>query len=315
MTAVWADFSSGRPGSAALRAAGITGVIRYVGVGSASKRITAAEYADYAANGIEVRLVVELGVHDAESGYTAGVTNANLALSDARSLGIPDTVGIAAAADEHLAANKITTALAYVQGFRDVLGGARTGAYGFAEFIDAVHTADLAGWWWKSGNAPTLSESSWVTFWQRNNGTTTETINKVVVDLNDQTNSLTEPDDMTPDEHAWLEDVMRRVQQWTLNGGVALPVDASGNPVASDWREGANMTAMDGHLSNAVAPVLTQLTALSDKPASPLSADQLAALEAAVVTAVAGLNLSVSTADQTAIAKAVAAELGAKLSA
>jgi hypothetical protein len=55
--AKWADFSSGRPGSAALKAAGISGVIRYVGIGSASKRITAAEYADYSANGIQVLLV------------------------------------------------------------------------------------------------------------------------------------------------------------------------------------------------------------------------------------------------------------------
>lgn len=290
MTNTWADYSSGRPGGAALKAAGITGVIRYVGVGSAGKRINSAEYADLIANGVEVLLVVELGIHDAEGGYSIGVRNATDALNDARGMGVPDSVGIAAACDEHLTAGQITTALAYVQGFRDVLGATRTGAYGFAEFVDAVHAAGMAGWWWKCGTAPTLSESQWVTFWQRNTGQTTQTINKVVVDLNNQISSIGIGDDLTPEEHNWLQAVFG-----------SLYVTAS-TPYGNTLFDSARLQG-------------EQLAALAAAPAPSvtLSADQLTTLEAAVSTAVAGLNLSVSASDVSAIAQAVSALLGAKL--
>lgn len=65
-------------------------------------------------------------------------------------------------------------------------------------------------------------------------------------------------------------------------------------------------TALDNALAALAAAKPTAVT---------LSPDQLTAIEATVSTAVAGLNLSVSPTDQAAIAKAVAAELGAKLSA
>lgn len=314
MTAVWADFSSGRPGAVALKNMGITGVIRYVGVGSASKRITASEYADYTANGVQVLLVVELGVHDAEGGYAAGVNNATGALRDARSLGIPDSVGIAAASDEHLAASQITTSLAYVQGFRDVLGAARTGAYGFAEFVDAVHSAGLAGWWWKAGNAPTLAESSWVTFWQRNNGLTTETINKVVVDLDNEVNApITAGDeDMAVTDSLAPYGGVRASDGAPVTVGDALATAYVALSNASHDPEGK--TLFDRF--SAIDAALATLTAAANVPAPAvtLSAEQLSALEATVTTAVQGLNLPVSATDVSAIAQAVAALLGSKLS-
>lgn len=188
MTALWADFSGGRPGASALKSAGFTGVIRYVGLGSAGKRITAAEYADYVANGIQVLLVAELGTTDALGGQSAGVANAQAAQADARSLGIPDTVGIAAASDMHLTPSQVTAAVAYMRGFASVLGP-RAGAYGFAEYVDAVHADGLGTWWWKCGSAPTSAEG-WVTFWQRNSGQTTATVNGVVCDINEQRSAL-----------------------------------------------------------------------------------------------------------------------------
>lgn len=79
------------------------------------------------------------------------------------------------------------------------------------------------------------------------------------VDLNDAHQLLGGNTDMslTADEHAWLEDVMRRTQQWTLNGGAPLTVDASGNPVVPDWRLGGDATAWDKAMANAVAPAIT----------------------------------------------------------
>lgn len=311
--ATWADFSSGRPGSAALKATNITGVIRYVGVGSAGKRITANEYADYASNGIQVKLVAELGTNDISGGYAAGVANATAAMNDARSLGIPDSIGIAAACDEHLTQGQITTALAYVQGFRDVLGAARTGAYGFAEFVDAVHSAGLAGWWWKCGSAPTLSESSWVTFWQRNNGLTTETINKVIVDLDDQERLS----DMAVGwEQSDTDALMTSTVTATSPTGqlVTLPLGT--------WLTLVRFHQDDTEAAS-FATVVAGITDLQTKVGQPtpvtLAPSDLTVLEAsvaaAVQTAVTGLNLPVSVTDQESIAKAVAVELGARLTA
>jgi hypothetical protein len=316
MTNTWADFSGGRPGAAALKAAGFTGVIRYIGLGSAGKLITAAEYADYAVSGVQVLLVVELNTTDAQGGYAAGVANATIALNDARGMGLPDSVGIAAACDEHLTAGQITTCLAYVQGFRDVLGYSRTGAYGFAEFVDAVHSAGLAGWWWKCGNAPTLQESQWVTFWQRNNGLTTEVINKVQVDINDQDNSISSGVvDMTPEEHGWLEDAMRRIQQ--MHANEYLPFDAALDNIPP-WQAGGNLSFLQTQVDAALAPLAAKVSALQAAvavaPSVTLTEVQLAALETAVTTAVAGLNPPVSATDVSTIAKAVAALLGSKLS-
>lgn len=189
----WADYSGGYPGGAALKAAGFTGVIRYVGIGRSTKRITGAEYRDLVAHGLEVLLVCELDTHDAEGGYNAGVSNARAALADARNLGIPDSVGIAAAADEHLNSAQVAVAVQYVRGFHDVLGEARTGAYGFAELVDAVHPTGYAGWTWKCGTGPTGAEGSWLTFWQRNVAPTTETVNGVIVDIDDEELPLAQP--------------------------------------------------------------------------------------------------------------------------
>lgn len=203
---LWVDYSDGRPGGAALAAARVTGAFRYVSAGSPGKLITAAEYADLVAHGIRVLLVDELNTHDAEGGFTAGAARAQAALSTARAYGIPDSVGIAAAADEHLTAAlaageaDVTSALAYVAGFVSVLGLARTGAYGPAELIDAVHATNAAEWTWKWGTAPTAAEQAWLTFWQRNAGQTTQVINGVTCDLNDQFNSIPGGPMTNPDE-------------------------------------------------------------------------------------------------------------------
>lgn len=208
--AQWGDYSAGYPGGSALSGAGFTGVIRYVGVGRPDKRITAEEYHDLKSHGVAVLLVAELGTRDAEGGYQAGMDNARTALADARRLGIPDDVGIAAAADEHLTPGQIAAAKDYVRGFRDVLGLNRTGAYGFSEFLNAVRAAGLATWYWKCGSAPTPSESTWVHFWQRNAGARTRTVNQVTVDINDQLLPIG-IDEMTPDQASQLASVWNAV--------------------------------------------------------------------------------------------------------
>lgn len=188
----WADYSGGRPSGAALKAASFGGVLRYVGLGTSGKRINPTEYKDLVASGIQVLLVAELGTGDAwgtssDDDYARGRANAQVALADAHGCDIPDSVGIAAAADAHAAnQQQINDAVAYARGFRDVLGLARTGFYGFSETLNAVHNAGVASWFWKCGSIPTADEAKWVNFWQRNAAPTTRVVGGVVCDINEQ---------------------------------------------------------------------------------------------------------------------------------
>lgn len=169
----WADYSGGRPSGATLKADGYIGAIRYVGLGSAGKRITAAEYQDLAKNGIQVVLVAELNTNDAwvaADDYAAGVAHANTARADARALGIPDSVPILAAADSHATAGQVADAVKYARGFNDALGHATSGTYGFIETLTGVHNAGVGSYFWLAGSQPSAANQQWIHLWQRNDG-------------------------------------------------------------------------------------------------------------------------------------------------
>lgn len=317
----WADYSGGRPSGAALHNAGFVGVIRYVGIGGSAKRLTKGEYANLVANGVQVKLVCELGIHDAEAGYAAGVANAKAARQDATSLGVPPNVTIYAAADEHMTASQVSAAVQYVKGFRDVLGVAQTGAYGFAEFVDAVHSAGYASEFWKSGSKPTASET-FVTFWQRNAGTTTQSVDGVVVDIDDQLLALNQEDDLplSADDVAAVAKAVWGYQNAAsgdaadMHGTLtALPTAAqvwaykSANPAAPD--------ALDMHavLTSVPAKVDAVATAVAKVPTTPpvatvdaaaLASVMQAAVETAVAAGLSGLQLAVSDSAVAAIAAA-----------
>jgi hypothetical protein len=194
MTVLWADYV-GYPGGAGLQSAGIAGVVRYVGIGGSSKRLTAAEYADLTGHGIKVLGVVESTTTEADNGYGAGVSDAKAALSDIGSL----TGG--AGLDLLFATNDKTTYVQadvdYVRGFADTLGVTKTGAYGFASFLSAVRAAGVATVFWQAGDPPsTTGTGDFVHFWQRQgtSGDATDgpatptqvTVNGVACDLDNQ---------------------------------------------------------------------------------------------------------------------------------
>jgi hypothetical protein len=214
----WADYSAGRPSAAALKAAGFGGVLRYLWAGSSSKLITAIEYQDLVANGLQVALVVEQSIDDAWKAvddYAQGQSWAALARSAARAMGIPDTVPIAAAADAHASGSQITDAVAYTKGFRDVLGLQRTGIYGFREVVTAVRVAGAASWFWLCGSAPSTEDQSWLHFWQRNDGTTT--VSGVIADINEHYQPL--PQEITMD---WSDTIGTRKDGTPVKAGDAL---------------------------------------------------------------------------------------------
>lgn len=196
MLGTWADYV-GYPGGAALAAAGFTGVIRYVGIGGAAKRLTAAEYADLTAHGLRVLGVVESTTTEADNGYAAGVADARATLADLAQLSTP--VPFVFATNDK--PTYVQADVDYVRGFRDVLGMHRTGAYGFGDFLRAVANAGVASVFWQAGHPPNLTGTQDIVhFWQRQgtlgNGSdglatpTTETVGGVNCDINNQLREL-----------------------------------------------------------------------------------------------------------------------------
>jgi len=186
----WLDFSGSPPGAATIRANGYVGVLRYIGIGGAWKHITAGEYLDYVANGLGVLLVAQAGIDDAwgsADDYGAGRNAAIAAVNHARSLGIPDSVAIACAADAHAgSAQQIQDSVRYAAGFASAMGFTRAGFYGFSETSQAVHAAGAVSWHWRCGSAPSAADMQWVNFWQRNTAPISVVLNGTTCDVNEE---------------------------------------------------------------------------------------------------------------------------------
>lgn len=167
----WLDYSGGAVPGAELARAGIAGVCRYVGIGSGPKRLTAHEYADLIAHGIEVHGVVEHTTTDADSGYAGGLTNARAALVDINTLTGGRGLDVVYAANDK--PTFIQADVDYVRAFRDVFGS-RAGAYGFGTFLIACRAAGVASHFWLAGSPPSHWQlTGLVDKWQRQgtNGT------------------------------------------------------------------------------------------------------------------------------------------------
>jgi hypothetical protein len=187
-----ADYSGGRPSGAALAAAGFAGVVRYIGLGSVGKRLTPGEYRDLSAAGLRVLLVAELATGDSwgtcgDDDYARGRAHADAAMRDAWACAIPNAdIFIFAASDAPSStAWQVTDTVDYVRGFRDVLGIARTGHYGFAATNTAVHDAGVASAYWRCGSEPSPADKTWVHLWQRNRPATTRVVAGIACDIND----------------------------------------------------------------------------------------------------------------------------------
>jgi hypothetical protein len=152
-------------------------LIRYIGWPGNSKCIShyPGAYQAHVNAGRMVLLVAEQGTSDPAGGFAGGAAMAQRALADANSIGYPDSLPIFFCADGWLSTNNISvaTAMAYLDGAASVMGRARTGAYGFRDFIQAAQAGGHARWLWLCGSAPTDAEvaQGWPHFYQWNNGT------------------------------------------------------------------------------------------------------------------------------------------------
>ena len=154
-------------------------LIRYIGYPDNPKCIThyPGAYQRHVHAGRTVLLVIEHDGTDPQGGHDGGVAMARRALADARTIGYPDSLPIFFSADGWLPTLNVSvpTAMAYLDGAASVLGKARTGAYGFRDFLQAARDGGHARWRWLAGAPPTGAEvaAELTHFYQWNGGTLT----------------------------------------------------------------------------------------------------------------------------------------------
>lgn len=317
MIGTWIDYSGGTVSGKTMANHGITGALRYVGIGSTGKRLTHAEYADHCAHGRLTIAVVERSTTDADGRAPAGTANAESALTDLKveTAGLPPIPWVFMANDQP---TSTPAEVDYVRAAAAVFGPAfAVGGYGFGAFLLALARAGVGtpGFGWQAGPAPSRTGSSAVaTFWQRQGGSvapadgpttpTTIVLDGVTCDLNNQLMELPMTDpfqakavDAGPGSYSHY--LMNVGAQFAPGGVNQVPVITAGLGALK-----AQVAALSGALSADDAEILgvvsgvdrdvkaglTQLAAtLSGLPAGAAPTD---AQVAALGTAVAGLVIS-----------------------
>jgi len=141
------DYSDGRPSTNALKAAGVTFVVRYLS-GGTSKDLTANEARSLSQAGIDIAVVWETTATRAEAGYDAGVNDARRALAQGIQLGLPAGRPIYFAVDEDTTVGPNITG--YFNGVSSVVGIERTGVYGGYDVVRGCFDASLATFGWQT---------------------------------------------------------------------------------------------------------------------------------------------------------------------
>ena len=152
-------------------------LIRYIGYPDNPKCIShyPGAYQAHVRAGRLVLLAAENDTNDPALGFAGGVAMAKRALADAARIHYPASLPIFFCSDAWLAEHNITltTAMAYLDGAASVIGKARTGAYGFRDFIKAAKAGHHARYLWLCGAPPTDAEvaQGWPHIYQWNGGT------------------------------------------------------------------------------------------------------------------------------------------------
>lgn len=152
------DYSAGVPSVAALKAAGVAFVCRYVSPGDRRKDLTRGEADAMRAGGLQVVTVYEDTVGDARGGHAAGATNARFVAAELARLGAPPGAPCYFAVDYDAQGALLATAVAYVRGAAEVLGHGRTGVYGGYDVVKACLDAGACRYAWQ---AVAWSEGRW----------------------------------------------------------------------------------------------------------------------------------------------------------
>jgi glycoside hydrolase-like protein len=144
------DFAFGRPPVAELKAAGVTGVVRYL-CKDPNKRLDKDEVAAYRANGITIHAVYQDGTRDGFDGLSGGIGNAQRALAQARDVGW-DLSGCLyyVPADENIERGDLPVLREYARGWASVLSPQCCGVYGETLLLDDLYAIGLVAYRWQA---------------------------------------------------------------------------------------------------------------------------------------------------------------------
>jgi hypothetical protein len=282
------------PSTAALKAAGASGVSRYlsyVNPRTAPKIVTKAEYDALLAAGLAVVLNWEYDTHDfTNAGFDARLA-ANEALRQARALGYPDVCPIYFSVDFDATASQWSTIAARFRAVNAVLGVARTGIYGPWDVLEWARRDGVAAWFWQAGMSTSWSAGRNRNLWpgahlrQRR----TATIGGADCDINDIIQAdygQLGGDDVGINELAYNADS----NAWAVRMGVDSQVYPGDNP---------------GPLAHAGNPLWDLLRRLDTNVAADLAEDK--ATTAALKALVDQVNAAGGSVDAAPILAAIAA--------
>lgn len=145
------DYSAGKPGAAAIKAAGYGGAVRYCGFPTRRKCTNTIELADFTAHGLGMALVYEDSASDWLGGFARGIDAGRRARAHANQIGFPADRPIYMAVDRDVVTQaEFATMLDYLRGAAGPLGGVlMTGVYGEHDVCARAAEAAVASWFWQ----------------------------------------------------------------------------------------------------------------------------------------------------------------------
>lgn len=200
------DYSGAKIAGATIRAGGYGGTIRYIDARNrlSTKHTNLAEYNDHIANGLDERLIMQVGKTDADLGFAGGVDHAQRALDGAQYLGYRKEIYFP---NDRTDLPNPGLWHDFLNGAASVLGWPRIGAYGFYNALDVAAHMTPCQHFWGAGRWSDISQRPYVNFWQDNN--TQVNVGGITCDRN---LVLRKENDMTQEEHEALMYVMGQLK-------------------------------------------------------------------------------------------------------
>lgn len=208
------DYAFSSPSATSLAAAGKAFAMRYVGPGSATKHLTAAERDRLWAAGLAIVLLAEGAEGDALGGSNVGAAHARSAQQAAAALGAPN-LPVYFAVDFDVTTGQWSAVANYLRGAASVIGAARVGIYGSVRAIQWAARDKVAAWFfqtyawsagqWYAGNHVEQYRNN-----QSLAGGTVDLCRAKVANYGQWTRgsvAATGDDDMTPDQAATLKHI------------------------------------------------------------------------------------------------------------
>ena len=188
MTINGVDYSFGRPGGAALEAAGMQFAIRYIGYRGASggtehKFLTAPEVTDLHNHGLAIVANFESTQTRVLDGAVAGAADAQDAKADLAALGFPPDCPVYFSVDFDAQPVHQGRIDAYLTAAASVLGRARVGVYGGINLLTRCRQNGTAIWFWQTRAWSGISVARFANIYQYQTGSTgAQPINGAAVD-------------------------------------------------------------------------------------------------------------------------------------